>query len=147
MEKKTKKILLLSGLLVALGGVAWYLLFYKPSATTTAKALGLYTGDPLLDGALDNMIAACMISSGAIKDGNLEWELTDAKNRMLTPMSTSEDYWRINGDLTAAGALLATIDSTHDWKNSVDGSGNLYIPQIDLNKLWDIFNDTKSAAE
>lgn len=122
MTGKLKKILGLSAFLALVAGIVWYYLYYKPSATAIAKSLGLYTGDPLYDNALDAMISTALASGGSISSGNLEWELNEAAIRMANPSSMPEDYWRIDGQVVPCGALLCAIDVTHD---SQSGSPDL----------------------
>lgn len=152
-KQKKNTIIILIVVLAIILATTYYYFFYKPSATTLAENLDMYTGDPLLDGLLNNMISTALASSGTIKSsGNLEWELNDAASRLKTPLGTAEDYWRINGILYPAGALLATIDSTHDYYQfdpayAGQDAGNAYIPQSALNQLWDLFNDAKHTME
>lgn len=146
--KKNTKILILFSALVGLALAGYYFFFYKKTAYQIAADLGLYTGDDLLDNCLDDMIATALSSGGVIATGNLDWELNDALNRYKNPAMLPEDYWRIDGQVFPCGALLAAIDTTHDFKNEeVANSGDLYIPQNSLNILWSQFNKTKSSYE
>jgi hypothetical protein len=146
---KQKKILALSLVLVVVIGLTWWYFFYKPTAQQLAESLGLYTGDPLLDNLLNNIISTALASGGAISSGNLEWELTEAANRMKTPLSAPEDYWRIDGKLYPAGALLVTIDTTHDYyagSPDVEG-GPSELTQANINRYDELIEDEGMTPE
>lgn len=107
--------------------VGYFLFFYNPSPFTIAKNLGLYTGDPDHDSALDDMINIALASGGSISTGNLNWELTETKNKLTTGQLKNNEIWEVDNTITPAGAFLATVDSTHDDKQgSPDVEGSIY---------------------
>lgn len=135
---KGKKIALLATILIVITLAAYFLLFYKRSPQALAASLGLYTGDPGEDQLLDNMINAAMNSGGSIAADNLEWELTDAANRMKT--GNVMEVVKVNGRAIPAGALLTTIDIVHDGKKGYpddpDGLWQTNLAIVETGPVW-----------
>lgn len=117
-------------ILVVIVVISYFLFFYKPSAYQIAASLNLYTGDPLEDQTLNNLINQALIGGGTIATGNLEWELNDAAARLASGNLIQETL--IDGKAIPASALITTIDTTHDFYNGspdVEDSAAQITPQ------------------
>lgn len=140
---KPVKIIILTAVLIAIIIAVYRIFFYIPSAQQEAEDYGLYTGDTLHDTTLTNIINSAQSNGGAIAEGNMEWLMQDAANKMAHPELASEDWWRVNGALEPVGALMASIMSTADWKEGVPVSQDL----IDRYNELVALNDGKPLTE
>jgi hypothetical protein len=139
--KKSIKILIFTGICIAIGTAIYFIFFYKKSAYQIATDLNLYTGVTGEDNLLDNMINQALTGGGTIATGNLEWELNDAAQRLNT--NQVNEYAKVNGKTIPASALLTTIDTTHDYYNgSPDVPGSAaQLTQANVDRYDEILRD------